>query len=310
MRIKSLTAVPLSLGILLTPLTTGQCEEAKPPTVPFQIERDKIIIPTVVNGSKPLRLILDTGMGFDGVYLFHKDALKLIDTTGAIEVRVPGAGSGEASKATMIETGSVDFGDVSLDSQRVIVSHSKHTQTFPTDGIIGWSLFGHYAVDIDYDQSVIHLRDTAYVPQDSSWTRVPVTMEGTLPFFDAEVEVVKGEKTPIRVYIDLASGEALELLAGSDQKFSMPDSMTESYLATGLSGDIHGGRGRAARMQVSGFSLSDVPCTFAPATVRSKQQGADAVLGNGLIRRFNVIFAYSQRCLYVKPNQTFQTPFE
>jgi hypothetical protein len=94
---------------------------AEIPKVPFTLDRNRIIIPTSVNGSQPLKLILDTGMRFDGVYLFHESALKLIDTTGAVEARVPGAGVGEASVTTMIETGHVKFGEVSLTSQRVLV---------------------------------------------------------------------------------------------------------------------------------------------------------------------------------------------
>jgi|GEM_PF-6056485 hypothetical protein len=82
--------------------------------VPFTIDRNRVIIPTSVNGSSPLRLILDSGMGFDGVYLFHKSDLDLIDTTGAVTVNVGGAGDGEASTATMIETGHIAFGEVTV----------------------------------------------------------------------------------------------------------------------------------------------------------------------------------------------------
>ena len=65
--------------------------------VPFKLERNRVIVPTSANGSEPLNLILDTGMGFDGVYLFHKEFIDLMDTSGAIEVHVPGSGSGEAA---------------------------------------------------------------------------------------------------------------------------------------------------------------------------------------------------------------------
>jgi len=278
-------------------------------TVPFNLERDKVIIPTSVNGSRPLKLILDTGMGFDGVYLFHKSALGLIDTTGAIEVRVPGAGGGEPSTATMIETGRLGFGEVSVTGQRVLVSHSPHTQSFPTDGVIGWNLFGHYVVEIDYDRQRILLRDTAYVPTDSSWARVPVEMRRNLPFFDLTVEVTSGEVVPMRVYIDLASSDALELLVSPAQKFTMPDNLEEGYLATGLSGDIHGQTGRSERARIGEFEVHDIPTVFAPAAVRSKQEGADGILGNAFVRRFNIIFDYPHSSLWIRPNKTFDLPF-
>ncbi len=280
------------------------------PQVPFNLDRNRVIVPTSVNGSRPLNLILDTGMGFDGTYLFHKEFIDMMDTTGAIEVRVPGAGSGEASTARMIENGTLRFGDVVVDSQRVIISYSEHTQTFPTDGVIGWNLFGHYTVEINYDSEMIMLHDPAGFTADSSWTPIPVTMKENLPFFDGRLEVVDGEIVPVILYIDLASGDALELLIGKDQKFSMPDKIDSGYLGTGLSGDIHGYRGRSRHLWLSEFMLTDVATAFAPAGVRSKQEGADGILGNDCIRRFNIVFDYAHSQILIKPNTYFSLPFE
>ncbi len=278
--------------------------------VPFKIDRNRVIVPTSVNGSKPLNLILDTGMRFDGVYLFHKELADAIDTTGAIEVKVPGAGTGEPSTAVMIENGRLAFGDVIVESQRVLISSSPHTQTFPTDGVIGWNLFGHYTVEIDYDKHIITLHDTGFFQADSTWRRVPVTMKKDMPFLECQLEVIPGEIVTAIMYIDLASGDALELLIQDNQKFSMPDSLEEHYLGTGLSGDINGYRGRSRRLQLQGYDLYNVVTAFAPAAVRSKQGGADGILGGDAIRRFNIVFDYTNSQLFIKPNSHFHEPFE
>jgi hypothetical protein len=278
--------------------------------VPFKIDRNRVIIPTGVNGSPELNLILDTGMAFDGVYLFHKEFVDKIDTSGAIEVRVPGAGAGEASTATMIETGHVTFGDVTIDSQKVIISRSPQTQDFPTDGVIGWNLFGHYAVEIDYDKEIITLHDSLSIANDTSWSVIPIELKKGIPFLEGEVEVIEDERVLMVFYIDLASGDALELLTGPDQKFSMPDSLVDQYLGTGLSGDIYGKTGISKAIRISTYELRDVSTAFAPEKVRSKQEGADGIIGNDLIRRFNVIFDYANSRLYLKPNGFYEVPFE
>jgi hypothetical protein len=288
----------------------GRAQDNEIPQVSFRLERNRVIIPTSVNGSQPLNLILDTGMGFDGVYLFHKEFVDMMDTAGAIEVRVPGAGSGEPSTALMIETGTLRFGDITVDSQRVIISHSEYTQTFPTDGVIGWNLFGHYTVEIDYDRESILLHDPGKFTADSTWFSLPVTMKENLPFFEGRVEVVDGEIVPMTLYIDLASGDALELLLGDDPKFSVPDDIDSGYIATGLSGDIHGYRGWSQHLWLSDYMLSDVATVFAPADVRSKQKGADGILGNDCVRRFNIVFDYANSRLLLRPNSYFDTPFE
>jgi hypothetical protein len=300
--------VMLSLSLILIFLP-GMINAQNILKVPFKLERDKIIIPTSVNGSKPQKLILDTGMRFDGVYLFHKNALSLIDTTGSIEVKVPGAGVGEPSTATMIETGHIEFGEARVDSQRIIVSHSEHTQAFPTDGVIGLNFFCHYIVEIDYDNEMIYLHDTAYVSSDTSWQVVPIELIKDMVYLDVEMEVVSGEVFPMKVYIDLASSEAVEMMVHKNQRFTMPDSLEESNLGTGLSGDINGHYGQSRRIRFGGYDLYDIPTAFAPEEVRSKLGGADGILGNDLIRRFNVIFDYPHQRLLIKPNKTFNQPF-
>jgi hypothetical protein len=291
-------------------VNTAQSQRESAIRVPFRLDRSKVIIPTSVNGSAPLNLILDTGMRFDGVYLFHAEFADQMDTTGAAEYLVPGAGSGEPTVNLMIENGTLTFGTMSVDSQRILISKSTHTQSFPTDGVIGWNLFGHYVVEIDYDSSMIFLHDTLAFRADSTWTEVSVVMKKDLPFLEVELEVVAGETVPITVYVDLASSDALELLVSDSQVFSMPDNLTEQYLGTGLSGDIYGHRGRIERLSLAGHDFCRVGTAFALAEVRSKQEGADGILGNELLRRFNLIFDYPRSRMLFKSNSHTNEPFD
>ncbi len=277
--------------------------------VPFKLKRNVVTIPTRISGSAPLDLILDTGMGFDGVYLFKSAALSGMDTSGIVEVRVPGAGAGEPSKALMIEHGALECGDVSMNNQRVIVSLSDLTQNFPSDGVVGWSLLGHYTVEIDYDAEKITLHDQDFTAPDSSWREIPITLQNNIPFLEGTVEVVEGETTAVSLYIDLASDKPLELLTRPDQKYTLPHSLIPSYLGTGLSGDIHGSIGMSCHLWLGGFALAGVSTAFAPSEVRSKQAGADGIIGNDCLRRFNIIFDYSHSRIYLKPNASFSTAF-
>ena len=285
-------------------------EKASPVRVPFAQERKKIIIPTTVNNSKPLNLILDTGMRYDGVILFHKEFAELIDTSGAIDVRVPGAGDSQASTNIMVENAVIGFGEMSQDSQRVVISTSDYTQDFPTDGIIGWNLFGHFAVEINYDSNLIYLHDTPDFKPDSTWTEAPVKMIDNLPYINVELEVVPGEILQMDLYVDLASDKALELLMSDKQRFSMPQASQKVYIGTGLSGDFYGYNGHSHRLKIFANNLYFVPTVFMPAETRSKQEGAEGILGNDAIRRFNIIFDYSHSKVYIKTNNNTFLSFE
>jgi hypothetical protein len=192
----------------------------------------------------------------------------------------------------------------------VVVSRSEYTQSFPTDGVIGWTLFGHHIVDINFDESIITLRDSGSFHPDDTWHEIDMTLKENLPWITVTVATVEGEEVPIEVYFDIASGDALELLIKDDMKVTPPGEYGNEYLATGLSGDIRGSRGRSHMFTIGPYALYDVPTLMAAEKVRSKQKGADAIIGCHLLTRFNVVFDYFESKLYIKPNKIFDKSFE
>lgn len=277
----------------------------------FALDDDRVILPVRFGDSPELRIILDTGMRSTGMYLFRKDLSTYLDPDGLTEVRVGGAGSGEASYALMEDSATIHIGGHAFADQMVIVSQSEITQRFQTDGVLGYTLFGYYAVEIDYDELVIRLHDPEECSFDSTWHALPIELQEAIPFLETKVSIAGEDPVPLRTYIDLAAREPLELLIKPEMKFSLPENLGEkTYLGTGLSGDIYGRRGKIARLEIGPCAFHEVPADFAPAEVRSKQKNADAILGNGAIRRMNVIFDYDRSTLYMKRNGYTGRPFE
>ncbi|MBN1426187.1 aspartyl protease family protein [Candidatus Fermentibacteria bacterium] len=200
------------------------------------------------------------------------------------------------------------FGDVPFDSQLVVISQSEITQGFRSDGVTGSSLFGSFIVEINNDAKEIRLHDPESFVADSSWTPVPITLKKGIPFLEGVVSIRGEEPIPLVLCIDSAAGEALELLMRDTMKFGLPDSVESYHLGTGLSGDINGSGGQIHMLGFGGFELHDVPAAFAPAEVRSKQEGADGIIGNDALRRFNLIFDYPHGLLYLRPNGLFDVP--
>ncbi|MCP4583091.1 MAG: hypothetical protein GY839_15890 [candidate division Zixibacteria bacterium] len=316
---KAMSFIPLILISLMTAICSGEKTDIKesPKSTssiiggfPIKMIRNKVILPVRVNDSKELEIILDTGMPFDGLYLFHKELKGELALEGVKEVQVPGAGSGEASTAIQSDSARLSFGDIEIMTESVIISQSATTQWFGADGVLGYTLFGRYAIEIDYDEMVINLHDTTKIDPDSTWEKVEITLPKGIPFLEASVAVTGDSLIPVTLYIDLASSDALEMLVKSDMKFELPENCTETYLGTGLSGDIYGKTGRISIFKLGSFELHDLPGAFAPAEVRSRQEGADGILANNALRRFNVIFDYSHETMYIKPNSYFPRPFE
>jgi hypothetical protein len=110
----------------------------------------------------------------------------------------------------------------------------------------------------------------------------------------------------LSTYIDFAAGDVIELLEKSKMKFKLPEKTVDEYLGRGLSGDIYGKSGQIAKLIIGPYELNNVKATIAPAKVRSKQDNADAIIGNGSLKKFNLIFDYANKKLYLKPNKHFK----
>ncbi len=82
----------------------------------------------------------------------------------------------------------------------------------------------------------------------------------------------------------------------------MPAVTAEHVVGRGLSGDVMGRSGRLAAVTVGPFTLRDVDAQVVPAAVRQgSESGADAVVGSGLFRGFDLIFDYAHRTLWLRP---------
>ncbi len=272
-------------------------------TIPFTHAHNKVLVPVRVNGSRPLKLILDSGMGFDGVLLFRPALQDSIGADRFVAARIPGAGGGPPSEAFMADSLTLQVGDSRIAGQRVIVLADTAMARGRSDGVIGWSLLGHYAVELDYGRGTMALHDTASFRPAAGWTALPVTLnERNWPFLEVSAAVEPGPSRVFRVYLDCASSETIEFLTRPEMKFRVPPGARDVVLGRGLSGEIRGRRARIERLTIGPSELKGIEAAFVPAEIRSKARGADAVLANGALCRFDVIFDYARSRLLVRPN--------
>ena len=293
-------AVPAS------PMDHGATDTSNVPRIPFETRANKVIFTATVGDSRPLEIVLDTGSPLDGLLLYNSALLDSIELRNPVRAQVGGAGSGAAQTAVMSDSMSFRAGNVNFEDQRIVVLEGRALAGFPSDGVCGQSLFGSSVVELDYDRRAIFLHTPGEFSPDSTWTQLPITFkENTIPWVEVGVGVSETDSVAMSCYIDLASRETLELLIRDGMRFELPENLEDVYLGRGLSGGIHGKTGEVAWVALGPYGVDGLTVAFTPAEIRSKQPGADAVLGNGLLRRFNCIFDYSGMRLYLKPNAQF-----
>lgn len=299
---------------LSDPTTFTVTAESGVPEIPFKLVNNHLILPISVNGSEPLDVVLDTGMPSGGLALFGGAEIESLglDIDPSIQAQVGGAGGhGKRMSARMAMSESLSVAGLEMDGVRVIVMPEMPDFTGYHHGIIGYSLFGNYVVEIDYDQRVVrlHAPDTYDAPAEAHI--VPLTLRNRLPYATVEITAEGGEPFETEVVVDLGASHAISLNTEASDKISIPGNALSAILGHGLSGPLEGQVGRIASLGLGGAQLSQVVATF-PVSDHQNPRGIDSLggnLGSDVLRRFNTTFDYQRSRMILEPNRSFEEPF-
>ena len=282
--------------------------------VPFETERNWIIIPVSVNGSRPLRFVLDTGAGGAGASLMNgavADSLNL-NIVGRVQVR--GAGSGPAVEVPIAGGVKFDIGGMQLTGGRMSVHRATPGMeglSAGRDGVIGRPVFANLVVEIDWERKVVKLHDPAKFSYAGKGTTLPLTFdEMGRPYTAASVTTEDNKVVPVNLIVDTGGSHNLSVEIGSGNPLKAPAGATKIVLGRGASGEFTGYAGQVKEFQLAGFALKDVPAIYPDESYGSAlREGRHGNLGGGILRRFKIIYDYSRKRMIVEPNKFFPEPF-
>jgi len=301
---KQLVKIFVVVLLMLYFLPSLVCQEQT--VIPIKEINNKSLISVRFGGFVIDDLLLDTGFTSDGILIYNPDYKDSIDLSNAVEINLGGAGTGPPQKALMIDSTEFTVGGLTLKNQRIIILLSDIYRGFPSNGIIGNSLFGHFITELDYDKGLMVLHDQENFMAKEGWTPIPIYFKGNnIPWLNAKVVIEDGSPIELSIYIDYGARDNIVLLEKPGMKFSLPKETEDYYIGRGLSGDIYGKKGVISKVIIDQFEIESVQASITSADVRSKQDNADAIFGVGLLRKFNLIFDYAGKMLYIKPNKNY-----
>ncbi len=185
--------------------------------VPFEVEGNWMVIPVNVNGSRPLRYVLDTGG--QGASLYNSaiaDTLNL-KIVGTAQVRGAGNG-GAAAQASIAEGVNFNIGGIELSDASMAVRRLPSGSGFMAshDGVIGRPVFGNLVVEVDWERKVIRFYEPAKYNYQGKGAILPLTFdEGGRPYTMAAVAVAGDKSVPVKLVVDTGASHALSLDVGS-----------------------------------------------------------------------------------------------
>ena len=286
--------------------------------LPFQQQRNFIIVSARINGSGPYNFLLDTGAGTSIITSPH-----LADSLGlrrGERFRVIGAGGQTTSLlAYQLNNVRLTMSGVEAPAMSMLVLSEDVLNLsgyvgMPIHGILGPEFFYSFVVTVLPQQEMLVLQPPAafQTPRSPRWASLPLQIERSKAYVTVPVHLSDSLQLPLKLVLDTGAGHALSLEAGSHPQLQLPAQQLPAELGRGLTGVVRGHLGRVAELQLGRYQLRSVLTSFPDvADVHGRADvPRNGNLGFELLKRFAFTIDYSRQRLWLRPNMHFTAPFE
>lgn len=313
MTAKKLTAIFLLVSVTIV---HGQEEFVASPSVyitkfPFRLLTGGIIILKARISQFPdsLNFILDTGSG--GISLDSGTSARMGINTFASDRTIRGiAGVRKVNFAynhTLRLPGlDVDSLDFHINDYDILSSVYGEK----IDGIIGYSFLSKYIVRINYDslQISVHTKGIVKYPR-GGYLFKPILVN--IPVTPATVK--DGREITGRFYFDTGAGMCILLSSDfvEDSSILRTKGKWHYSQAEGLGGKAPMKQGVVKQVKFGPYKFRNVPAyIFTDEYNITSYPYLGGLIGNDLLRRFNLIINYEKRDIHLMPNSHFRDAFD
>jgi hypothetical protein len=267
--------------------------QAKPDTIYFTLNKQhNICVKARINQSDTL------------ILMYHSSATGVTLTKEALKKKIP-LGKGQSTEvhtwggnatSEYSEGNTLTINDLRWDSIWVFINENSGEGT---DGKFGFDFFAGKILEIDYDHQrmVVH----------STLPKLPRGYKKNQLFIRNESTFILGElKIGRTVYRDTfmfhtGYGGAVLLDPKIGERYGM-----QAKLRTISTSELKDAYGNVFKIEtkqlpkakLGGRQLKNIPLSFAARSADIPMK----VFGNGLLRRFNVVFDFQENLVYMKPN--------
>lgn len=269
-----------------------------------------IVVKGLLNNYKDsLNFILDTGSG--GISLDSETVAQLKVPTQLSDKTIRGIAG--IRKVSFAYNNTLHLPDLQIDSLNFHINdydvlssvYGEHI-----DGIIGYSFFNRYIVKINYDSLLIHVYSKGSIKYPRGGYLLKPLLVNLLI---QNARISDNEQRNARFYFDTGAGLCLLLSTDfvDDSTLFSPKRKKVLTQVEGL-----GGKKQMELTTVKSFHLGPYRFRRVPAYVFEDEFNVTSypylggLIGNDLLRRFNVIINYEKRDVYITPNTHFRDVFD
>lgn len=178
------------------------------------------------------------------------------------------------------------------------------------DGIIGYSFFSRYIVKINFDKKEIEV----YSPGEMDYPKGGALLKPaftTLPIVGLNIKDAR--KKAFNFYFDTGGGLCFLMSENfaKDSGILLSRRKPVTTQAEGMGGRLQMQLTVIKRLQIGHYKFRRVPTyIFSDDNNVTSYPFVGGLIGNDLLRRFNLILNYPQREIHITPNNSFSDPFD
>ena len=258
--------------------------------------------------TKPLTFILDTGSG--GISLDSTTCAMLHIQPRQTDTTISGIGG--KKRVCYIFNQKLHIGTLETDSLDFYINdYSALTAVYgeKIDGIIGYSFFNRYIIHVDFDTARIRIYKPGKMLYGGGIVLTPEF--NYLPI--QEIYVRDNRKIHFPFYMD--SGAGLSLLVSDrfakDSSIILPRRKPVLIQTEGLGGKKNMQLTVVKQVRLGPYRFIDVPTYIYDDSMNITQYPfTGGLLGNDIMRRFNITYNYPKREIHIVPNTHFNDDFD
>jgi hypothetical protein len=178
------------------------------------------------------------------------------------------------------------------------------------DGIIGYSFFSRFIVKVDYDHNILEVYNHGKIKYPKGGLILKPTITG-IPVFDATI--TDGVTVASRFYFDSGAGLCLLMSDNfsNDSSILIKGKKVLFTQAEGIGGKKPMKLTTVKEIKIGPYKFKKVPThIFVDDYNVTSYPLLGGLIGNDLLRRFNLVINYADKEIHLKPNTHFRESFD
>jgi predicted aspartyl protease len=281
--------------------------------IPFMVNNDHIIIKIRLDDSEPLNFIFDTGAGATLISKTTADSLQFVSGSKRKNVGV----SGE-HKVMLIKGISIGIGESQIMENANLLSTQTYFEELDNGeqvhGVIGYDLLSKYVVEIDNNQQQLVLSKTSDYKYQGDGYELPIYIVQNLPIINAIVSTYNGTEFEGQFMVDTGARSDIIINSPTVFKYDLAENVGKHYtIRANIGTSTRRTKMRYGRL--ASFRFADQTFEDVPVALSSDNKGVlsmdfiDGIIGNKLLKRFNMVLDYSRERIYLEPGEAIDQEY-